>query len=79
MREMKGRKAEMGKEIVISTAFNAETQDGTVRVSPAAMRVVTRLRDLTGHSARHIVSEIIIQSEKLIRIEHVKLDGNGGE
>lgn len=65
----------MSKEIVLKAAFNAETQDGTVRVSPAAMRVVNRLRDVTGHSSRHIVSEIIIQAEKLIRVEHMTIDG----
>lgn len=40
----------------------------TIRLTPEAVAVVSRLVRKTGLSARHIVSEILIQSENLIDI-----------
>ena len=42
---------------------------GTVRLTPAAELVVRRLKAKTGQPIRVIVSEIILQAEKLITID----------
>lgn len=50
---------------------------GTVRLTPEAEKVVRRLRSKTGLPIRRIVSEIIVQAEKLIDIETGDDDDDG--
>lgn len=48
------------KPIVLISHMTQEELIGTVRLTPAAEKVVRRLRQKTGLSIRQIVSEIII-------------------
>lgn len=56
------------KPIVLISRMAQEELIGTVRLTPAAEKVVRRLRQKTGLPVRQIVSEIIIQSENLIDV-----------
>lgn len=60
--------------IVLRTAGADSCRGDTIRLTPEAVVVVSRLLRKTGLSARHIVSEILIQSESLIDI--VGLEGD---
>lgn len=54
--------------IVLHAAATDCSRGDTVRLTPEAVAVVSRLIRKTGLSARHIVSEILVQSEELIDI-----------
>jgi len=54
--------------IVLRVAGTECCRSDTVRLTPEAVAVVSRLIRKTGLSARHIVSEILVQSEELIDI-----------
>lgn len=60
---------EKTKRIVLKPNFINEDLCETVRLTPEALKVVGRLRTKTGMTVRQLVSEIIIQSEKLIDID----------
>ena len=55
--------------IVLKAGGRAMECIGTVRLTPEAEKVVRRLKAKTGLPIRQIVSEIVIQSEKLIQID----------
>lgn len=59
------------KPIVLKTKDPSDDLIGTVRLTPAAEKVVRRLRCKTGMPIRQIVSEIIIQAEPLIGFDCV--------
>ena len=54
--------------IVLRTAAIDACRGDTIRLTPEAVVVVSRLVRKTGLSARHIVSEILLQAESLIDI-----------
>lgn len=54
---------------IVLKAGRADECIGTVRLTPEAEKVVRRLKAKTGLPIRQIVSEIVIQSEKLIHID----------
>lgn len=58
--------------IVLRTAGAECCRSDTVRLTPEAVAVVSRLIRKTGLSARHIVSEVLLQAEELIDIVGVK-------
>lgn len=60
--------------IVLRTSAVDACRGDTIRLTPEAVVVVSRLVRKTGLSARHIVSEILIQSENLIDIVGLECD-----
>lgn len=54
--------------IVLHTTGIELCRGDTVRLTPDAVAVVSRLIRKTGLSARHIVSEILVQAEDLVDI-----------
>lgn len=58
-----------GNSIVLKAGGRPMECIGTVRLTPEAEKVVRRLKAKTGLPIRQIVSEIVIQSEKLIQID----------
>lgn len=64
--------------IVLKGNRISEELIGTVRLTPEAEKVVRRLRNKTGLPIRRIVSEIIVQAEKLIDIENGEDDDDEG-
>ncbi len=57
------------KPIVLKAKENSDDLIGTVRLTPAAEKVIRRLRYKSGLPIRQIVSEIIIQAENLIDVD----------
>ena len=54
--------------IVLKAIRPIDARSGVVRLSGEAERIVRGLSEKTNLSVKYIVSEIIIQAEKLIRI-----------
>jgi len=69
----------MNNPIVLKSKGYSDECIGTVRLTPAAEKVVRRLRAKTGLSIRYIVSEIICQAENLIDIEDSREDDGEDE
>ena len=59
---------EQGKPIVL-IARSADNCVGVIRLTPEAEKVARRLQNKCGLPIRQIVSEILVQAEKLIDID----------
>ena len=60
--------------IVLKAIRPIDARSGVVRLSGEAERIVRGLSEKTNLSVKYIVSEIIIQAEKLIRIDTCESD-----